>query len=135
MTAVTSRGTLRPVPHRSVSISRLTDVTLAQARVCSAVAYSPQRHRVVTTARDDRSMGDNHDLLATRMGAEIVVVPSDDGRRIDQGRLRAAPLHTRDDELETAVTAIDEALETGAWRAFERRCPTVTGFRGAGGSV
>ena len=41
--------------------------------------------------------------------------------------IRVAPhFYTRDDELESAVAAIDEALATDGWRDFENRRVTVT---------
>jgi kynureninase len=41
--------------------------------------------------------------------------------------IRVAPhFYTKDEELETAVGAIEEALETGAWQGFVDRRTTVT---------
>jgi kynureninase len=41
--------------------------------------------------------------------------------------IRVAPhFYTRDDELETAVAAIDEALSTGAWEQYAQHESVVT---------
>ncbi|MEO7963541.1 MAG: hypothetical protein ABIT38_06475, partial [Gemmatimonadaceae bacterium] len=41
--------------------------------------------------------------------------------------IRVAPhFYTRDDELETAVSVMDEALSTDGWRQFENSRATVT---------
>jgi len=41
--------------------------------------------------------------------------------------IRVAPhFYTSDDELDTAVAAIDEALASGAWQRFSGRVSVVT---------
>ena len=68
----------------------IPNVTMAQATVLSALHYTPPRNRIVMTELDFPSVRYVYDHLATRLGAEIVVVPSDDGITIDQQRLLAA---------------------------------------------
>jgi kynureninase len=55
------------------------NVSLAQAMVVSALDFSPPRDRLVTTALDFPSVRYVYDGLATRLGAHIVDVPSEDG--------------------------------------------------------
>ena len=66
------------------------NVTLAQAAVLSAIDYTPPRDTIVMTELDFPSVRYVYDRLATRLGARIVVVPSDDGISIDLDRLLAA---------------------------------------------
>ena len=66
------------------------NVSLAQAAVLSALDYAPPRDTIVMTALDFPSVRYVYDRLATRLGARIVVVPSDDGVGIDTERLLAA---------------------------------------------
>jgi kynureninase len=66
------------------------NVTIAQATVLSALDYSPPRDTIVMTALDFPSVRYVYDGLARRLGARIVVVPSDDGVTIDEERLLTA---------------------------------------------
>ncbi len=66
------------------------NVTQAQAIVLSAVRYPAGRNRIVMTALDFPSVRYVFDALATRLGAEVVVVESEDGIGIDEDRLCAA---------------------------------------------
>lgn len=90
-------------------VAMIPNVSLAQATVFSAVPYTPERNRIVMTALDFPSVRYNYDLLATRLGAEIVVVPSDDGVGIDQDRLLAAI------DERTALVAISQVLFRSAY--------------------
>ena len=80
------------------------NVTLAQATVLSAVPYRPPRNRIVMTALDFPSVRYVYDGLATRLGAEIHVVPSEDGVAVDDDRL----CHAIDER--TALVAISHVL-------------------------
>lgn len=71
-------------------VAMVPNVTLAQAAVLSALDYTPPRDTIVMTALDFPSVRYVYDHLATRLGARIVVVPSDDGLGIDPARLAAA---------------------------------------------
>ena len=66
------------------------NVTIGQATVLSSLEYSAPRDTIVMTELDFPSVRYVFDTLATRLGARIVVVPSDDGVRIDTERLLAA---------------------------------------------
>ena len=68
----------------------IPNVTMGQATVLSALDYTPPRDTIVMTALDFPSVRYVYDGLATRLGARIVVVPSDDGIGIDLDRLLAA---------------------------------------------
>ncbi|HEY8175505.1 MAG TPA: aminotransferase class V-fold PLP-dependent enzyme [Gemmatimonadaceae bacterium] len=75
----------------------MPNVTLAQASVLSALDYPASRNRIVMTALDFPSVSYVYNSLATRLGAEIVVVPAAaDGLGVDTQRLLdAIDEHTR----------------------------------------
>jgi kynureninase len=75
---------------RENEIAMLPNVTIAQTSVLSALDYPPERDTIVMTELDFPSGRYVYDELATRLGARIVVVPSDDGISIDVERLCAA---------------------------------------------
>jgi kynureninase len=85
------------------------NVTLAQSTILSAVPYKAPRNRIVMTALDFPSVRYVYDLLATRLGAEIVEIPSDDGIHIDQERLLAAI------DERTALVAVSHVLFRSAF--------------------
>lgn len=85
------------------------NVTLAQATILSAVQYHAPRNRIVMTALDFPSVRYVYDELAARLGAEIVVVPSDDGIGVDEGRLCEAI------DERTALVAISHVLFKSAY--------------------
>jgi kynureninase len=66
------------------------NVSLAQAAIASALDYTPPRDTIVMTALDFPSVRYVYDALATRLGARIMVVESDDGVGIDLDRLLSA---------------------------------------------
>lgn len=66
------------------------NVTIGQATVLSSLDYAPPRDTIVMTELDFPSVRYVYDALATRLGARVVVVPSDDGIGIDVERLLAA---------------------------------------------
>ena len=68
-------------------VAMLPNVTIAQTAVLSALEYSAPRNRIVMTSLDFPSVRYVYEGLARRLGAEIVVVPSDDGIRLDIERL------------------------------------------------
>jgi kynureninase len=70
-------------------IAMLPNVTIAQTSVLSALDYG-DRDGIVMTDLDFPSVRYVYDQLATRLGARIVVVPSDDGITIDTQRLLEA---------------------------------------------
>jgi kynureninase len=71
-------------------VAMMPTVTTAMSAVLSALEYAPSRNRIVMTALDFPSVRYAFDALAPRLGAEIVVVPSEDGISIDQEQLLAA---------------------------------------------
>jgi len=90
-------------------VAMIPNVSLAQATVFSALPYPPSRNRIVMTALDFPSVRYNYDLLATRLGAEIVVVPSRDGLGVDEAEL----LNAIDER--TALVAISHVLFRSAY--------------------
>jgi kynureninase len=68
-------------------VAMVPNVSIAQAQVLSALDYSGSRDTIVMTALDFPSVRYVYDALATRLGARIVVVPSDDGIGVDEDRL------------------------------------------------
>jgi kynureninase len=68
-------------------VAMVPNVSIAQAQVLSALDYSGSRDTIVMTALDFPSVRYVYDALATRLGARIVVVPSDDGIGVDEERL------------------------------------------------
>ncbi|HEY4305305.1 MAG TPA: aminotransferase class V-fold PLP-dependent enzyme [Gemmatimonadaceae bacterium] len=77
-------------------IAMLPNVTIAQTSVLSALDYSNGRDTVVMTDLDFPSVRYVYDELATRLGAKIKIVASDDGVGIDTQRVvDAIDEHTR----------------------------------------
>jgi len=68
-------------------VAMVPNVSIAQAQVLSALDYSDGRDTIVMTAGDFPSVRYVYDELATRLGARIVVVPSDDGIGVSEDRL------------------------------------------------
>lgn len=85
------------------------NVTWAQATALSSVEYKAPRNRIVMTALDFPSVRYVYEKLARRLGAEIVVVPSDDAITIDTDRLLAAI------DERTALVAISYVLFKSAF--------------------
>ena len=71
----------------SGEVAMVPSVSVAQAQVFSALDYSGGRDTIVMTALDFPSVRYVYDQLATRLGARIVVVPSDDGIGVSEERL------------------------------------------------
>jgi kynureninase len=72
------------------SVSMQPNVSIAQSIVLSAMDFTGGRDTVVMTELDFPSVRYAYEHLARRLGARVVVVPSDDGLSIDQDRLLAA---------------------------------------------
>ncbi|MEP7343985.1 MAG: aminotransferase class V-fold PLP-dependent enzyme [Gemmatimonadaceae bacterium] len=85
------------------------NVSIGQATIFSALEYPVTRNRIVMTDLDFPSVRYVYDRLATRLGAEIVVVKSDDGISIDEDRLLAAI------DERTALVAISHVLFKSAY--------------------
>ena len=71
-------------------IAMMPNVSHAQATVLSALDYAPPRDTIVMTAMDFPSVRYVYDHLAPRLGARVVVVPSEDGVSVDADRVCAA---------------------------------------------
>jgi kynureninase len=68
----------------------MPNVTIAQTAVLSALDFPRERDTVVMTELDFPSVRYAFAEMAQRLGARVVVVPSDDGISIDKERLLAA---------------------------------------------
>jgi kynureninase len=71
-------------------VAMVTNVTTAHAAILSSLEYTAPRDTIVMSALDFPSVRYVYEGLATRLGARIVVVPSDDGLSIDEERICAA---------------------------------------------
>ncbi len=72
-------------------VAMVPNVTIAQAQILSSLDYTKGgRDTIVMTEMDFPSVRYVYDALAARLGAHIVVVPSDDGISIDEEKLLAA---------------------------------------------
>jgi kynureninase len=68
-------------------VAMIPNVTMAQAAVLSSLDYTPPRDTIVMTGLDFPSVRYVYDRLATRFGARIKVVESDDGIAVDAQRV------------------------------------------------
>jgi kynureninase len=84
-------------------------VTIAQAAILSSMDFTAGRDTVVMTALDFPSVRYALEALAPRLGARVVVVPSEDGIGIDQERLHAAI------DERTALVAVSHVLFRSAY--------------------
>jgi kynureninase len=86
------------------------NVTTGQATVLSALDYAAPRNRIVMTALDFPSVSYVYSSLATRLGAELVVVPAaSDGLGVDLQQLLDAI------DSRTRLVAISHVLFRSAW--------------------
>jgi kynureninase len=85
------------------------NVTIAHAGVLTAVTYAPPRDAIVMTALDFPSVRYAVEGLAARLGARVVVVPSEDGTTVDEGRLLEAI------DERTALVAVSHVLFRSAF--------------------
>jgi kynureninase len=90
-------------------VAMVPNVSIGQATVMSAIPYAAPRDRIVMTALDFPSVRYVYDQLAPRLGATVVVVPSDDGVSIDESRLIEAI------DERTALVAISHVLFRSAY--------------------
>jgi kynureninase len=94
----------------SGEVVMIPNVTMAQATVLSSLDYPPGRNRIVMTALDFPSVSYVYQSLATRLGAEIVVVPANaDGLGVDIEQLLAAI------DARTRLVAISHVLFRSAY--------------------
>jgi kynureninase len=91
-------------------VAMVPNVSIGQAAIMSAVDYSGARNKIVMTELDFPSVRYVYDKLAPRLGARIVVVPSDDGGvSIDEDRL------VSEIDEHTALVAISHVLFRSAY--------------------
>jgi kynureninase len=88
----------------SGEVAMTPTVTIAQAAILSAMSFTRERDTVVMTELDFPSVRYALEALAPKLGARVVVVPSDDGIGIDQARLHAAI------DGRTALVAVSHVL-------------------------
>ncbi|HYW32393.1 MAG TPA: aminotransferase class V-fold PLP-dependent enzyme [Gemmatimonas sp.] len=74
----------------SGTVAMIPTVTAGMSSILAALDYPESRNEIVMTALDFPSVRYAYDALAPRLGARVVVVPSDDGIGIDLERLLAA---------------------------------------------
>src|ERR1700674_1925549 len=74
----------------SGSVSMLPNVTIASAVLLSSLRYEPPRNRIVLAEGEFPSVRYVYDSLATRLGAEVVTVPSPGGDGLAAGEQRSA---------------------------------------------
>lgn len=92
-------------------VAMVPNVTIAQAQILSALRYDRGggRDTIVMTELDFPSVRYVYDELASRLGARVVVVPSEDGVRVDEERL----MHAIDER--TRLVAISHVLFRSAY--------------------
>ena len=110
------------------AVSMLPNVTAASAVILSSLEYRRPRKGIVLIEGEFPSIRYVYESLATRLGAEVVTVPSPGGVDYRPGvGIRMSPhFCTEPRELDSAFEAIDEILETGAWKRWEGRGGLVT---------
>jgi kynureninase len=91
------------------TVAMAPTVTFAQAVVLSAMSFTGGRDTIVMSALDFPSVRYLHEELAPKLGARVVVVPSDDGISIDEERLCAAI------DERTALVSISHVLFKSAY--------------------
>jgi kynureninase len=91
------------------TVAMAPTVTFAQAVILSAMSFGGGRDTIVMSALDFPSVRYLYEELAPKLGARIVVVPSDDGISIDEERLCAAV------DERTALVAISHVLFKSAY--------------------
>ncbi len=91
------------------SVTMQPNVSIAQSTVLSSIQFSGGRDTIVMTELDFPSVRYAYEGLARRLGARVVVVPSDDGLGIDHGRILAAI------DERTALVSISHVLFKSAY--------------------
>ena len=71
-------------------VAMVPNVSIGQAEILSSVDYGDGRDTIVMTELDFPSVRYVYDELAARLGARVVVVPSEDGVRVDEERVMEA---------------------------------------------
>lgn len=105
-------------------VAMVPNVTQAQALLLSALDFGA-RDTIVMTELDFPSVRYVTDAMARRLGARVVVVPSDDGVSIDEERLLAAV------DERTHLVSVSHVLFRSAWVMDARRIVDGAHARGA----
>jgi kynureninase len=106
-------------------VAMVPNVSVGQAQVLSALDYGGGRDTIVMTALDFPSVRYVYDELAARLGARIVVVPSDDGIGVSEERLIEAI------DERTRLVAISHVLFRSAYVLDVARIAAHTHAMGA----
>ena len=106
-------------------VAMVPNVSIGQAQVLSALDYGNGRDTIVMTALDFPSVRYVYDELAARLGARIVVVPSDDGIGVSEERLIEAI------DERTRLVAISHVLFRSAYVLDVARIAAHTHAMGA----
>jgi kynureninase len=106
-------------------VAMVPNVSIGQAQVLSALDYGNGRDTIVMTALDFPSVRYVYDELAARLGARIVVVPSDDGIGVSEERLLEAI------DERTRLVAISHVLFRSAYVLDVARIAAHTHAMGA----
>jgi len=107
------------------SVSMLPNVTIASAVLLTALEYAAKRNRIIMLDGEFPSIRYVYESLATRLGAEIVVVPSPagDGLAADEEQITAAI------DEKTLLVAISHVLFKSAFvldvRPIAEKCSKV----------
>src|SRR6476619_8088889 len=104
-----------PLRRYRDEVAMVPNVSIAQAQVLSALDYGGGRDTIVMTALDFPSVRYVYDELAARLGARIVVVPSDDGVGVSEERLLEAI------DERTRLVAISHVLFRSAYVLYVSR--------------
>jgi kynureninase len=106
-------------------VAMVPNVSVGQAQVLSALDYGGGRDTIVMTELDFPSVRYVYDALAARLGARIVVVPSDDGIGVSEERLIEAI------DERTRLVAISHVLFRSAYVLDVARIAAHTHAMGA----
>jgi kynureninase len=90
-------------------VAMVPNVTAAQALILSALDFRGRRDTIVMTALDFPSVRYVTDALAAKLGARVVVVPSEDGVSVSEEAVIAAI------DERTALVSISHVLFRSAW--------------------
>lgn len=107
------------------SVAMTPTVTLAHAAVVSALPYDGGRDTIVMTALDFPSVRYAVEAVAARLGARVVVVPSDDGVTVDADAVCAAV------DERTRLVAVSHVLFRSAFVMDAARIVAHAHARGA----
>ncbi|HEX8851355.1 MAG TPA: aminotransferase class V-fold PLP-dependent enzyme [Gemmatimonadaceae bacterium] len=106
-------------------LAMVPNVTAAQALILSALDFRRGRDTIVMTALDFPSVRYVTDALAAKLGARVVVVPSEDGLSIAEDAVIAAV------DERTALVSVSHVLFRSAWVMDAARIVKAAHAKGA----